>query len=195
VKPFSRAIQDAFTLIELMCVIAIIALLAGIVMPVTNMMLVRAHNLKCANNLRQIGIAANAAANDNDNRYPIIEIGDAVPDDFNPKPMTAALKPYGVTDAGFQCPMDLKGNNNYATYGSSYMWQPQAEDNNQNTPIVYGRRGQASVSGITVPTSRVRLATDWEAVHPPDSLGASGVMYAVYADGHVRTTYKTRAKN
>jgi len=191
--PFRRT-PGGFTLIELLCVIAIIGILAGILLPTTSQMVYRANNLKCANNLRQIGIAANAAANDNDNRYPIIEIGDAVPQDFNPKPLTDALKAYGLTDESFKCPADLQGPNDYKTYGSSYMWQPQAEDNNANTPIVYGRRGQASLQGISIPPSRIRLATDWEQVHQPDSLGASMVMYAVYADGHVRTTYKTKAK-
>jgi prepilin-type N-terminal cleavage/methylation domain-containing protein len=191
VKEPHSANAGGFTILELLVVIAIIAMLAGLLMPVTNSIVYRANNQKCANNLRQIGIAANAAATDNDNRYPIIEIGDAIPADFNPKSLTDALKPYGLTDEVFKCPADLKGPNDYVVMkeNSSYMWQPQAEDNNANTPIVYGRRGQANV-----PPSRVRLATDWEPVHQPDSLGASNVMYAVYADGHVRTTYKTKAK-
>ncbi len=202
-KPVCRSGRYGFTLIELLCVITIIAILAGIILPASSQMIYRANNLKCANNLRQIGIAGNAAANDNDNRYPIIEYGGdpSLLTDFNPKPLVDALKPYGLTDDNFKCPADLKGPNDYVTQGqnSSYMWQPQAEDNNQNTPLIYTRRGQATTgtgaAAISVPPSRVRLATDWEAVHLPDSLGSKSVMYAVYADGHVKTTYKTKAKN
>src|SRR3954465_4051934 len=95
--------QQAFTLIELLCVIAVIAILAGLIMPVLQNTTVRAYDTKCMNNLRQIGMAANAAANDNDNTYPLIEIdGDSniVYDSLklsDPiKTLDVALAPYGI---------------------------------------------------------------------------------------------------
>src|ERR1700712_1630114 len=106
--------QQGFTLIELLCVIAVIAILAGLIMPVLQNVPLRAYDTKCMNNLRQIGLAANAAANDNDNTYPPIEIdGDSnvVYDSLNMtdpiKTLDVALAPYGITADTLKCPADL----------------------------------------------------------------------------------------
>ena len=186
-----------FTLIELLCVITILGLLAGLIFPVTQDIVARAHDTKCMNNLRQIGIAANAAATDNDNKYPIIEIdedGKIVDDAFgeDAKPLDEALKPYGITPETLQCPADLKGPNNYATQNphSSYMWSPYSEDNSVNAPTILSRRrGQTAI-----PPSRLQLASDWSAVHRSDKMGGMPMIYAVYADGHVKTTRRSKSR-
>ena len=63
--------KRAFTLIELMVVIAVIITLAGLLMPAFR----RAHRLaertKCANNLKQIGIALHLYAADNNGMFPL----------------------------------------------------------------------------------------------------------------------------
>jgi hypothetical protein len=169
-------------------------MLAGLLLPVTGKILERANDTKCANNLRQIGMAANAAANDNDNTYPIIEIDSATglvagTLDANAKPLDEALKPYGITSEMLKCPADLKGPNNYAIQNphSSYMWSPYSEDTNAVVPTVTRRRGQA-----TIPLSRLQLASDWSAVHSVDSLGAGKMIYSVYGDGHVKIAPKRK---
>ena len=194
--------SSGFTLLELMIVIAIVAVLAGLIMPVTQNVITRARDQQCANNLRQIGVAANAAANDNDNRYPIIEIdptGQPVSDAFNvdAKDMVAALTPYGLTPSVFQCPADIRGPNNYvnaAPPSSSYMWSPYSEDNPTASPTIYRRRGGSMTNSagqqIVILPSRLQLASDWAAVHMAydQNLGAGMMIYTVYGDGHVRTT-------
>lgn len=60
-----------FTLIELLLSIAIIAVLVSLLVPAARKFTQAGKGAKCANNLRQISVAVNSYASDNDGKYPL----------------------------------------------------------------------------------------------------------------------------
>src|SRR5436305_9431787 len=61
----------AFTLIELLTVMAIIAILASLLLPALSQGKARAQRIQCTNNLRQIGLAFHMFAHDHNNAFPM----------------------------------------------------------------------------------------------------------------------------
>src|SRR5690625_3090711 len=68
--------RTAFTLIELLTVIAIIGILASILIPVVGKVRDSAKSAVCISNLRQVGLAAMAYALENEERLPDAGAGD-----------------------------------------------------------------------------------------------------------------------
>jgi prepilin-type N-terminal cleavage/methylation domain-containing protein/prepilin-type processing-associated H-X9-DG protein len=167
---------NSFTLVELLVVLAIIALLGTLLQPAIRNSIIKAQSTKCMANLRTIGNAAQLAATDNNNLYPQInQTAPPLPYPATVGGLVAVLGPYGITTNGIQCPVDLATSpNSFTTYGSSYEWNPAFDDENPSIPVVYFSK----TAIIPVNNSRVRLCQDFNSIH-------HGRNNALYGDGHV----------
>jgi len=64
--------DDAFTLVELLVVVAILGLLASLLIPVTQKAIASGRTGKATGNLRQIGVLLNSYASENNNCLPLL---------------------------------------------------------------------------------------------------------------------------
>ena len=66
-----------FTLLELLCVIAIIAILAALLLPTLSQGKAKAQRVSCINNLRESGVAFHSFAHDHNGKFPMAVASDA----------------------------------------------------------------------------------------------------------------------
>lgn len=176
-RPATRSAR-AFTLLELLAVIAIIGCLVSLLMPTLATLRQKADSTACVGNLRQLGISAQLYAGDHDQTMPVIEPWPSQPvysSEDGAQNLLTALKPYGVTDAVLHCRSDIAGPNYYAKEGSSYQWCPMANGQNVNSvKMVWG----GNVAGVTL--AQLLMAFDYTNVHGNTS-------NVLFGDCHVAT--------
>jgi len=144
-------VKKAFTLVELLVVISVVALLMAILMPALSRAKQESQSIVCLNNLRQMLLAANVYANENDGFYPSAYYNKTVngiktrycwdfstTKDWSTTPATVKVRPGILWDGKtiekiHQCPA-FKGKSNTANdpytgynYNTSYIGRDETQ--------------------------------------------------------------------
>lgn len=145
--------RRGFTLVEVLIVIAIIVVLAGIGVPLGRSMLGKSRQAACLNKLRSLGVGLESYLQDHQQKLPELAAGRASKSDDSPV-LETVLLPYLENPEAFKCPQDSK---EYPKSGSSYLW-----NSTQSGLHV----SQLSFFGIKDRPDKIPLITDKEAWHP-----------------------------
>jgi prepilin-type processing-associated H-X9-DG protein len=170
-------------LIELLVVLAVIGLLAGLLLPALARARESGRATACLSNLRQLGIALQLYVQDHENRMPVMRdrlIETNVPPATNAPPGTNSLPSVDIVLSNYlgavqvlRCPSDKA--RIFEQTGSSYSWNSLL--NGQNAD-------QFKVLGLDFDPHQIPLLFDKEAFHRARG-EKKGVNY-LYADGHIR---------
>ncbi len=182
----------AFTLIELMVVIAIVALLISILLPALGKAKASARRTVCASQLRQVGIGFRQYLNESRDRLPYASfmpsLGPFPLSGTRVIPIATVLKNF-VTDPGaFQCPNDIADDGRAApNAGKSYFeselssYEYRVQLNGLTMAQVVARFEERREEPIA--DNMIWLMRDYYNFHGP--AGQPGSRRYLYEDGHV----------
>jgi len=166
--------RNAFTLVELLAVITIIAMLAGMISPSLQRVRAKAETTACQSNLRQIGTAVWLYIPENGNKFPSINNpwGTQYFTNEGATNLLGALGPYGLTAKVLACPADLRSKESYyRRYTNSYEYLPYSSDEEASPGSITIYR---DTNTFEIPFRRATLAWDATNAHS-DGYGYNGL--------------------
>lgn len=112
-----RFAHRAFSLVELIVVIGVIALLASLLLPVLSRARGGSQAAVCRNHLKQLGLACAIYVSDNQQRFPPA---------LRPNPWVLSLRPSGLTSKILVCPSDKSATAGSAPGGTNLLLRPRS---------------------------------------------------------------------
>jgi len=164
-----RTRSGAFTLLELIVVMAVIGMLVAIIFPVYQRSAAGSKAVACTGNLRQLGVALNAYLNENNMKMPTLQIARQSTKDNVPV-IDDTLDKYLPDKRVFACPADNQGL--AATTGTSYWWN-----------VALNGQAVANLNFLSFVTdsTHIPILADKGGFHPY----LDNKVNILYADGHV----------
>lgn len=162
----------AFTLVELLVVVALIATLAALLFPTFGRAKESGRATVCLSNLHQIGLALQLYVQDNRNHLPYMRDKSLTGTNDLPGP-DLVLSNYFGNHRVLQCPSDRQ--DLFLTTGSSYSWNS----------LLNGQDADHLVAlGIQFDPHQIPLMYDKDRFH--QARGPNRAVNYLYADGHIR---------
>lgn len=163
-------LRGGFTLLEMLVVLAIIGVLAGLLLPLLAKSRAEGRRTACKSNLSQLHKAVQMYALEHGSLYPTVAARPSL--DSSRARLCDVLRPYAPDVRVLRCPADGLGL--YEKEGSSYEWD-----------AALNGRGQDSFVEQLVGPSRTPMLYDYENFHPDPGPGGWGGKNVVFCDGAV----------
>ena len=172
---------SAFTLVELLVVIAIIALLAALAIPAIGGAIKRSNAAKCMANLKQIGVAYRNYAQDNNRLIPSTASGGGP---SWGQALITSFQPTGwSSNTLLKCPSDSRPiNSYYRSYGQNIILSPNT--NAESAPIFSTIPEQSKTFLVMEVVKSPAAHPSWGGNYNPTNRHGTNCN-VLFVDGHV----------
>lgn len=186
-------LNNGFTVVELLVVLAILTLLAAIVFPAMLQARNRARSTQCISNLKQLATAASLYASDYEGRLPFAHgspFAGSSGSENSSAHASLALQKYTTSTAVFVCPNDRESppfgfeNKVHQSTGTSYLWNMAKTENGW---LVNGKHIDSIGSSVALFSD---YGVDWHGNWIRDGLTVleRSQVNQAYADGHAASS-------